>query len=298
MPLTPGSNIAAARPASADAASSSHSGGVAGEEGDGDRALGDGPHHVGADHHGAGADPVGEDAAEEDERHERRGPDGKNVPHAGDAVDRADREGRGDRHHRVAQQRHHPGREVEREIPGPEPWRDVAGRLPDDDRGHRLHSMIKDSGGVPGPRTGAAGDILGYIRAMPNRVVALLGPVQEMYPVTCASAVFGDHGPDIPRHYDFRLCAERPGPVRTTMGADIVVEAGLEALQPTPRRFSSPAGARARTARRPVCGAVLAAHTPARRRIVAVCAGIHVPARLGLLDWAHRRRALGDHRLS
>ena len=65
---------------------------------------------------------------------------------------------------------------------------------------------------------------------MLNRVVALVGPVQEMYPVTCASAVFGHHGPDIPRHYDFRLCTERPGPVPTTMGADIMVGAGLEAL--------------------------------------------------------------------
>ncbi|WP_327011027.1 helix-turn-helix domain-containing protein [Dactylosporangium sp. NBC_01737] len=117
---------------------------------------------------------------------------------------------------------------------------------------------------------------------MPNRVVALLGPVQEMYPVTCASAVFGDHGPDIPRHYDFRLCAERPGPLRTTMGVDIVVEAGLEALAdadtilvagwcPGPDLSAE------------LSDAVLAAHARGAR-IVAVCSGIHVPARLGLLD--------------
>lgn len=117
---------------------------------------------------------------------------------------------------------------------------------------------------------------------MRNRVVAVVGPAQEMYPVTCASAVFGDHGPGIPRHYDFQLCTERPGRVPTTMGADIVVGAGLEALAgadtillagwcPGPD-VSAALG-----------DAVLAAHTRGAR-IVAVCSGIHVPAALGLLD--------------
>ncbi|GAA3209956.1 GlxA family transcriptional regulator [Dactylosporangium siamense] len=115
---------------------------------------------------------------------------------------------------------------------------------------------------------------------MPNRVVAVLGPVQEMYPVTCASAVFGDHGPDIPRHYDFRLCTERPGPVRTTMGVDVVVEDGLEALADADTvlvaGWCPPASA-------DLDAAVLAAHARGAR-IVAICSGIHVPARLGLLD--------------
>ncbi|GAB3850926.1 GlxA family transcriptional regulator [Dactylosporangium cerinum] len=115
---------------------------------------------------------------------------------------------------------------------------------------------------------------------MPNRVVAVLGPIQEMYPVTCASAVFGDHGPDIPRHYDFRLCTERPGPVRTTMGVDVVVEDGLEALADADTvlvaGWCPPPSA-------DLDAAVLAAHARGAR-IVAVCSGIHVPARLGLLD--------------
>jgi AraC family transcriptional activator FtrA len=113
---------------------------------------------------------------------------------------------------------------------------------------------------------------------MPNRVVALLGPVQEMYPVTCASAVFGDHGPDIPRHYDFRLCGPRP----TTMGVDIVVEAGLEALADADTILVAgwcPGPDLSADLR----DAVLAAHARGAR-IVAVCSGIHVPARLGLLD--------------
>ncbi|GAA3068338.1 GlxA family transcriptional regulator [Streptosporangium carneum] len=117
---------------------------------------------------------------------------------------------------------------------------------------------------------------------MKHRVVALVGPPQEMYPVTCASAVFGHHGPDIPHFYDFRLCAERPGPIATTMGVDIVVNDGLEALAeadtiivagwcPGPD-LSAELG-----------DAVLAAHARGAR-IVGVCSGIHVPASLGLLD--------------
>src|SRR5262245_541450 len=115
-----------------------------------------------------------------------------------------------------------------------------------------------------------------------HRVVALVGPVLELYPVTCASAVFGYHGPDIPRHYDFRLCTERPGPVPTTMGVDLEVPDGLTALEeadtvlvagwcPGPD-FSAELG-----------DAVLAAHARGAR-VVTVLAGIHVPARLGLLD--------------
>lgn len=122
---------------------------------------------------------------------------------------------------------------------------------------------------------------------MTHRVVALVGPVLELYPVTCASAVFGDHGVELPRHYDFRLCAERPGPMPTTMGVDIVVRDGLSALDdagtvliagwhPGPD-FSAELG-----------DAVLAAHARGAR-IVGVGGGVYVPAALGLLD--NRRAA-------
>ncbi|MFF3668052.1 GlxA family transcriptional regulator [Microtetraspora malaysiensis] len=117
---------------------------------------------------------------------------------------------------------------------------------------------------------------------MKRRVVALLSPLQELYPVTSASAVFGYHGPDIPEHYDFTLCAERPGPIRTTMGVDIIVERGLEALAEADTlliagwcstvEVSSDLGA-----------AILAAHARGMR-IMAICSGIYIPASLGLLD--------------
>ncbi|GAA4564168.1 helix-turn-helix domain-containing protein [Planotetraspora kaengkrachanensis] len=113
-------------------------------------------------------------------------------------------------------------------------------------------------------------------------MVALVGPPQEMYPITSASAVFGYHGPDIPHLYDFRLCAERPGPIATTMGADILVTDGLEALAEAdtilianwcPGPDISPE----------LGDAVLAAHARGAR-IVGICSGIHIPAGLGLLD--------------
>jgi AraC family transcriptional regulator, transcriptional activator FtrA len=117
---------------------------------------------------------------------------------------------------------------------------------------------------------------------MKHRVVTLVSPPQEMYPVTSASAVFGYHGPDIPEHYDFALCAERPGPVRTTMGVDMIVERGLEALAEADTLLIS--GWCAGPEISPELGAaVLAAHTRGVR-IMAICSGIYVPASLGLLD--------------
>ncbi|GAA4101093.1 GlxA family transcriptional regulator [Nonomuraea soli] len=116
--------------------------------------------------------------------------------------------------------------------------------------------------------------------ADPHRVVALVGENQELYPVTSASAVFGYHGRLIPQHYGFSLSTEHPGPLTTTLGATIHVEQGLDALTtadtvviagwtlaPTPAVLDAVAAAHARGA-----------------RIVAVAAGIYIPAALGLLD--------------
>ncbi|RJL21746.1 GlxA family transcriptional regulator [Bailinhaonella thermotolerans] len=115
---------------------------------------------------------------------------------------------------------------------------------------------------------------------MRHRVVALISPPQEMYPVTCAAAVFGDHGKDIPRHYDFRLCAERPTSVPTTMGVDVTVPHGLEALDDAGTVLIAHSSGRASP---DVLRAVAAAHARGAR-IIAVCSGVLVPAELGLLD--------------
>ncbi len=114
----------------------------------------------------------------------------------------------------------------------------------------------------------------------PHRVVAVVAPNQELYPVTSASAVFGYHGPDIPQRYSFSLCAEHPGSLPTTLGVPIQVDSGLEALDDADTVViaswtltPSPA----------VLHAVSHAHARGAR-IVAVCAGIFIPAALGLLD--------------
>ncbi|MFB9892668.1 GlxA family transcriptional regulator [Planobispora takensis] len=114
----------------------------------------------------------------------------------------------------------------------------------------------------------------------PHRVVALIAPGQELYPVTSASAVFGYHGPDIAQHYGFSLCAEHPGSLPTTLGGSLQVDRGLEALDDADTVLiagwtltPSPA----------VLHAVSRTHARGAR-IVAVCAGIFIPAALGLLD--------------
>ncbi|MFI0405746.1 GlxA family transcriptional regulator [Actinomadura sp. 3N508] len=114
----------------------------------------------------------------------------------------------------------------------------------------------------------------------PHRVVALVAPHQELYPVTSASAVFGYHGPDIPQHYSFVLCAENPGSLGTTLGVPIQVERGLDAMDEADTvviagwTFVASPG---------VLDAVSRAHARGAR-IVAVAAGIFIPAALGLLD--------------
>ncbi|MBB4920371.1 GlxA family transcriptional regulator [Streptosporangium saharense] len=115
-----------------------------------------------------------------------------------------------------------------------------------------------------------------------HRVVALVAPKQELYPVTSASAVFGYHGPDIPQHYGFSLCAEHPGSLPTTLGAPIQVDNGLEAIDDAETVVI--AGWSWTLAPSPaVLDAVSRAHARGAR-IVAVAAGIFVPAALGLLD--------------
>lgn len=116
---------------------------------------------------------------------------------------------------------------------------------------------------------------------MRQRVVALLSGPQEMYPVTCAAAVFGCHGMDIPQHYDFTVCAERPGPMATTMGVSVQVTSGLEALKDAGTVLIP--GWCGRDFSEPVLEAVGAAHARGAR-IVAVSGGVYIPAALGLLD--------------
>ncbi|MEV5974883.1 helix-turn-helix domain-containing protein [Streptomyces sp. NPDC051921] len=119
---------------------------------------------------------------------------------------------------------------------------------------------------------------------VPHRVVALLQPPQPTFPLACASEVFGGHDPEDPARYTFEVCTEHPGPVRTEAGYDMLVTAGLEALEHAdtvlvPGR-EQPAGAEVPPA---VVAAVRRAHRRGAR-VVGLCSGAFVLAAAGLLD--------------
>ncbi|TJZ56816.1 helix-turn-helix domain-containing protein [Streptomyces piniterrae] len=116
-----------------------------------------------------------------------------------------------------------------------------------------------------------------------HRVVALLNSPQSPFELACAAEVFGTVRQDLPDHYDFRVCAERQGPLPTTVGIAMLVDAGLSALEEADTVIVpgwQPPGM-------PVPSTVLEALRAAHRRgarIVAICTGAFVLAQAGLLD--------------
>ncbi|MFF8413088.1 GlxA family transcriptional regulator [Streptomyces omiyaensis] len=118
----------------------------------------------------------------------------------------------------------------------------------------------------------------------PHRVVALVLPPQPAFPLASASEVFGGPGPAGTERYAFGICAERPGPVGTGAGYDMLVASGLDALERADTvlvpGWGPPAGHEVPPA---AVAAVRRAHARGAR-VVGLCAGSFVLAAAGLLD--------------
>ncbi|MFE1773877.1 GlxA family transcriptional regulator [Streptomyces sp. NPDC059008] len=117
----------------------------------------------------------------------------------------------------------------------------------------------------------------------PHRVVVLVHAPQGPFELGCAAEVFGTRRAGLPVHYDFTVCTEVPGPVRTTAGYDMLVTEGLGALETADTVVI--AGWIPQD--EPLTPAVREALLGARRngaRLVTICSGVFALAQTGLLD--------------
>ncbi|MFI6217358.1 helix-turn-helix domain-containing protein [Nocardia brasiliensis] len=116
-----------------------------------------------------------------------------------------------------------------------------------------------------------------------HRVVALVHAPQSTFELSCAAEVFGLERGGLATRYTFDVCAERPGPVVTYAGYDMVVTAGLDELERADTVLVPGWLPTEETPSPSVVQALRDAHSRGAR-LVSICSGAFALAATGLLD--------------